>query len=121
MFSVEDIKSYFSSLRKEKPFLFCCLVLLPLFFICALVILLVQTAPAPKIVSIPKEETVIEGEILFPQESMLEKDYYPSRTKKQEWSMDEALEYFSPPDGNLLKEVEKSNDRIIKEITGASL
>ena len=38
----------------------------------------------------------------------------------RDWSDEEIDQYFTPPDYKMLKDLEKANDKIISEITGAA-
>lgn len=120
MFDFDELKEKTEYIFREKPVLFWVTVLILIFFLFALIILFIQTAPE-KIQPVPEIETVqLKNEPFTPDEPQIEKDYYLSRKKETNWDKTEAEQYFSEPDEKMMAELEKTNDAFIREITGVA-
>lgn len=116
----EDIKYEISDFAHEKPILLTVICIVVFLFIAGIIILMIQTTPEKKAVSPAPEPFTANESILIPDSPDIEKDYYPNRVTENEWSQDEINKWFTYPEDESMEELEKANDRIIKDITEAA-
>ena len=67
----------------------------------------------------PKSIVLTEN-LLIPDGPELQRDYNISRQTKEKWSEDQADLWFEAPTEKDINSLEKANDNIISEITGAA-
>ena len=85
----------------------------------ALVIVMIQTAPKKPAKAPVSDEVTLDAPLFIPDAPNLEQDYYPSRTTGTVWTSDEIEQWFTTLDEKSLEELEKANDTIVSDITGA--
>lgn len=114
---IEAAKDFF----REKKIIAIIVLILIFFAICALVIALIQNVPEKKVktVSVPNDFSS-DSALLVPNGPKILDDYYPTRVTKEKWDFDEAGVFLTLPDGNALKNLEKSNDKIANDILEAA-
>jgi hypothetical protein len=112
---IENIKDFFRGKR-----LLAVLISIGVFlFFTASVIIIIQSCPAKN--KFPKgEQFVSDQELLVPSEPVLEKEYYFSRNNSETWDDQEVKEWFTVPDGRSFEQLQKANDGIAADITGAA-
>ena len=66
------------------------------------------------------KEIVLTETLLIPDGPELHRDYNISRETKDKWNDEQADNWFEVPDEKDIKSLEKANDNIISEITGAA-
>ena len=66
------------------------------------------------------KEIVLTQTLLIPDGPEIHRDYNTSRQTKDKWSEEEAGEWFTIPTEKDIESLEKANDTIINEITGAA-
>jgi hypothetical protein len=119
MLDFEDLRENISDFIEENPLLSRIAAIVLFFFMTALVIILIQTSkPKPK--KYERTDIILDSKPLYPDGPDIEKDYYHSRTTKESWSDEEIKQWFTPSDPKMINELEKANDRIVNEITGAA-
>ncbi|WP_407428410.1 hypothetical protein [Treponema sp.] len=116
----EDLKEAVSDFAHEKPFLLTVIAIIVLLFFSGLIILMIQTTPAKKLDYQQPEPFVQDSPVLIPDSPDIEKEYYSSRITENQWSKEEVNRWFTYPDEDSMSELEKANDRIIKDITEAA-
>ena len=120
MFEIDDIKETFSDFAHEKPVLLTIITLVVFLFFVGLIILMIQTTPEKKIDYKRAEPFTADSPILIPDAPDIEKEYYPSRVTENQWSKEEVKTWFTFPEDETMKELEKANDTIIDDLTGAA-
>jgi hypothetical protein len=86
-----------------------------------LLLLLIMLVSSPKKTEVP--ENVYPFDLIHSYELPIETEdesYYYSRDTKKSWSKDDALDWFSDPDGLLLNELEGKNTKKVTDILEAS-
>ena len=116
----EEIKENFSDFAHEKPVLFAVIVLIVLLFFAGLVILMIQTTPEKKAEPRQVEKFEQDSPLLIPDAPDIEKDYYPNRITENQWSKEEINRWFTFPEDETMKELEKANDKIVNDILDAA-
>lgn len=119
MIDFEELKEKLFELFHKKPLSASILSIILLFFLIAMTVIYIQSSK-PKQKTYKKTDIVLDSTPLLPEGPDIEKNYYPERTTKTEWTQEEIEEWFTKPDSTLLKELERANDRIVNEITGAA-
>lgn len=106
---------------QEKPLIATIIGIFTLLFLAALVIITIQTSKpkAPK-QTVANEPFTADAKLRIPDAPDVEKDYYPSRTVKKAWSEEDVKPWFTVPDGETMKNLEKANDAIASDILGAA-
>ena len=105
----------------EKPLVSAIIGIFVLLFFAALVIIMIQTSkPAAPAQTFRKEAFSADAKLLIPAAPDGAKDYYPSRTTKKAWTEEDIEPWFTKPDEETLKNLEKSNDAIVSDIIGAA-
>ena len=120
MLDFDELKEKVSDFFHEKPVLArisCGIIIL---FLMGLIVIFIQSSPPKSKIKYAKTNVILDGPPEIPQGPDIEKDYYPYRTTKEAWSDEEIDQYFTPPDYKMLKDLEKANDKIVSEITGAA-
>ncbi len=88
-----------------------------------LLLLLILLISYPKKNKNEVSQDIYPFELIHPYELPIEKEdesYYFSRDTKKSWSKDEALQWFSEPDGLLLNELENKNTKKVTDILEAA-
>lgn len=116
----EDIKYEISDFAHEKPLLLTVICIVVFLFIAGIVILMIQTTPEKKAAAPEQEPFTQDAPLLIPDSPDIEKDYYPNRVTENQWSQEELNTWFTYPEDETMTELEKANDRIIKDITEAA-
>ncbi|MGI5069931.1 hypothetical protein HRO26_02115 [Treponema pectinovorum] len=119
MIDFEELKDNFFELFHKKPLYSLGLLIILLFFLIALIVIFIQSSK-PKQKTYQKTDFVLDAKPLLPEGPEIEKNYYPERSLKKQWSQQEIEQWFTKPDSTNLKELERTNDKIVKEITGAA-
>lgn len=105
----------------EKPLISALIGIFVALFFAALIIILIQTSkPSAPAQTFRKDSFTADAKLLIPAAPDPEKDYYPSRTIKNAWSEKDIEPWFTKPDEETLKNLEKANDAIISDIIGAA-
>ena len=102
--------------NKRNAILFACL------FVCILllIIILASIPRSRKNRQTEQKEIVLTEDLLIPDGPELHRDYNISRQTKEKWSEEQAEEWFTIPSQKDIESLEKANDNIIMEITGAA-
>lgn len=119
MLDFYELKETVLDFTRKKPMLAFITVIILLFFMLAMIVLFIQSSK-PKQETYEKPNIVLDATPLSPDGPELEKDYYPSRTTQSNWNNEEIKQWFTVPDKEMTEELERANDNIIKEITGAA-
>lgn len=120
MIDFDDIKDSLSDLTHEKPLLFAVIGIVVFLFFAGLIILMIQTSPVKK-TEIPQADPfTADNPVLPPDSPDIEKEYYPNRITENQWSQEEINKWFTYPEEETMKELEKANDKIVDDITGAA-
>ena len=118
MIDMDEIREKIDDLIHSRPIVFFSILIIVFFFIIGLIVLLIQTSPS----SAKQAEKQImfkpDEEIMIPDAPDVEKDYFPSRTTTGQWSSEELEKWFTYPDEKIMNQLEKSNDKVVDEITG---
>ncbi|MBQ7159057.1 MAG: hypothetical protein IJS09_06520 [Treponema sp.] len=105
----------------EKPLISTMIGIFVLLFFASLIIILIQTSkPEVPTQTFRKEPFTADAKLLIPAAPEAEKDYYPSRTIKNAWTEEDIEPWFTKPDEETLKNLEKANDAIVSDIIGAA-
>ncbi len=105
----------------EKPLISAMIGIFVLLFFAAMVILMIQTSkPAASAQTFRTEPFSADAKLLIPAAPEGEKDYYPSRRIKNAWTEEDVEPWFTKPDEETLKNLEKANDAIVSDIIGAA-
>ncbi len=119
MLDFEELREKVLSFIHEKPLLAGITALILVFFVLALIVIFIQSSkPAQK--EYKKESFTTIEKPIEPSGPDIEKEYYLSRTTKNEWSDEELKEYLPENDSILIKELNETNNKIIEEILGAT-
>ena len=128
-----DIKSFFENLKekiislyqlirdycsenKRNAILIASLIVLVLL----LIILLLCIPKNKKTQKIIEKPVVLTESLLVPDGPELHKDYNISRQTQEKWSDEQAETWFEKPSSRDIESLEKANDNIIRDITGAA-
>ena len=117
---LDGIGDKIRELKEEKPLVFWASVALCALVFVALVIVMIQTAPKKPAKAPVSDEVTLDAPLFIPDAPNLEQDYYPSRTTGTVWTSDEIEQWFTTLDEKSLEELEKANDTIVSDITGAA-
>ena len=85
-----------------------------------LIILLLCIPHSKKQKAASPKEIVLTEDLLIPDGPELHRDYNISRQTKDKWTDEQAEEWFTIPGQKDIESLEKANDNIIIEITGAA-
>ena len=111
----ELIKDYCSE-NKKNAILIGSLIVLVL-----LLLILLLCLPKHKKSDAPVEKPIVLTEtLLIPDGPEIHKDYNISRQAQEKWSEEQAEEWFEKPTQKDIESLEKANDNIISDITGAA-
>ncbi|MBQ0051476.1 MAG: hypothetical protein KBT11_05365 [Treponema sp.] len=125
MLDLDELKENFgdfslSDFIQEKPAVFAAICGGIFLFLAALVILLIQTSPEKKVEYSNPEHLEADAPILIPDAPQIEKDYFPSRVTENQWSKEEVDKWFTYPDETVMEDLEKTNNKIVKDILEAA-
>ncbi len=120
MLDFEDLKDTFSDLARKKPLLIAFICIVVFLFLAGLVILMIQTAPVKKTAVREAEPFTQDAPVLIPDAPDIEKEYYPNRITENQWSKEEINRWFTFPEEETMKELEKANDKIANDISDAA-
>ncbi|MCR4822746.1 MAG: hypothetical protein K5873_07730 [Treponema sp.] len=116
----DDIKYEISDFAHEKPFLMTFICIVVFLFIAAIVILMIQTTPPKKEPLKQAEPFTADAPVMIPDAPDIEKDYYPNRITENQWSKKDMEKWFTFPEDENMEGLEKANDKIVSDITGAA-
>ena len=112
---IQDIKDYCKD-NKRNAILFgalgVCLILM--------IILLASIPKGKKKNTVQEKNIVLTETLLIPDGPELHRDYNISRETKEKWNDEQADTWFEVPTEKDINSLEKANDNIISEITGAA-
>lgn len=117
---LDDIGDKIRELKEEKPLVFGLSIGLCALVFVALIIVMIQTAPHKQAKAPVTDDVTLDAPLFIPDAPALEQDYYPSRTTGTVWTSEELEEWFTTLDEKSLEELEKANDAIVSDITGAA-
>lgn len=118
---IQQSKDFFSKI-KDIVLEYKLQSMLILLLLC-LLLLLIMLVSSPSKNKKEISSDVYPFELIHSYEAPIEKEnesYYFSRDTKKSWSKDEALEWFSEPDGLLLNELENKNTKKVTDILEAA-
>ncbi len=119
MIDMDEIRERIDDLIHNRPIVFFTTVIILILFLIGLVVLLIQTSPSSAKVKTEKEIAFTpDEEIMIPDAPDAEKDYFPSRATESRWSDAELEKWFTYPNDKIMQKLEKSNDKIVDDITG---
>ena len=112
----ELIKDYCSENKRNAILIGSLLVLLLI-----LIILLICFIPKGKKTTATEEKPIVLTEtLLIPDGPELHKDYNISRQTQEKWDEEQTEQWFEKPTERDIESLEKANDNIILDITGAA-
>lgn len=85
-----------------------------------LIILLIALPKNKKKTKEEPKNIVLTQELLIPSGPEFDKDYNITRETKDKWNEEQAEEWFTIPSAKDIDSLEKANDNIISDITGAA-
>ena len=128
-----DIKSFFENLKEKIVSLYelirdyctenkrnAILIGSLLVLILLLLILLICIPKKKKTEAVQTKPVVLTETLLIPDGPELQRDYNISRQTQENWDEDQADEWFEKPTQRDIESLEKANDNIILDITGAA-
>ena len=111
----ELVKDYCSENKRNAILIGSLLVLLLL-----LIILLICIPKKKKNDGVQTKPVVLTETLLIPDGPELQRDYNISRKTQEKWDEQQADEWFEKPTERDIESLEKANDNIILDITGAA-
>ena len=111
----ELVKDYCSENKRNAILIGSLLVLLLL-----LIILLICIPKKKKNDGVQTKPVVLTETLLIPDGPELQRDYNISRKTQEKWDEEQADEWFEKPTERDIESLEKANDNIILNITGAA-
>ena len=111
----ELMRDYCSENKRNAILIGSLLVLLLL-----LIILLICIPKKKKNDGVQTKPVVLTETLLIPDGPELQRDYNISRKTQEKWDEQQADEWFEKPTERDIESLEKANDNIILEITGAA-
>ena len=85
-----------------------------------LLILLICIPKTKKTDSVQEKPVVLTETLLIPDGPELQRDYNISRKTQEKWNEEQADEWFEKPTERDIESLEKANDNLILDITGAA-
>ncbi len=85
-----------------------------------LIILLICIPKNKKEKAVEEKQIVLTQDLLIPDGPELHKDYNISRQTKDKWTDEQTEEWFEIPTEKDILSLEKANDNIVSDITGAA-
>lgn len=113
----DTLQDYVLSHKKQMIYV-CGGLVLVLLLLCALIITSPDIKPkknVPKAQAVPLEDTPV-----LPEEPGIGDEFRYYREQHKVWSREDAEEWFTPPDGDILKDLEETNNTIISDILEAA-
>ena len=111
----ELIRDYCSENKRNAILIGSLLVLILL-----LLILLICIPKKKETNALQEKPVVLTETLLIPDGPEINRDYNISRQTKEKWDEEQAEEWFEKPSEYDIESLEKANDNIILEITGAA-
>ena len=111
----ELVKDYCSENKRNAILIGSLLVLILL-----LIILLICIPKKKKTDAVQNKPVVLTETLLIPDGPELQRDYNISRKTQEKWDEQQADEWFEKPTERDIESLEKANDNIILNITGAA-
>ena len=111
----ELIRDYCSENKRNAILIGSLLVLILL-----LLILIICIPKKKKTNALQEKPVVLTETLLIPDGPEINRDYNISRQTKEKWDEEQAEEWFEKPSDYDIESLEKANDNIILEITGAA-
>ena len=115
---LDDMQENADDLIHNKPHVLITIIAIVLLFIIGLLIIMVQASPKKK-KEVQKIKFTADAPIMIPDTRSVEEEYYPYRSTPERWSRDNLEKWFTYPDEKIMGQLEKSNDALVEEITGA--
>lgn len=107
--------------QKNKTIVLFVSILLICMTLIGTVLIFVQSfSKQKKIPNVEQQKLEIKEEILVPQSSVILNEYTQTREQKENWTEEEAKEWFTTPTQKEVDNLSLSNDKIIQEILGAT-
>lgn len=66
-----------------------------------------------------QSSAVVEDYIYLPDELEMGKDYVMTREPEKQWSEEEVRQWFQEPDGKMMNDIRKVNDKLIEDLLEA--
>lgn len=115
--AVENVKDFY----REKTIPAILLTIVVSLFFLGLIAFVVQSCNSSKQQPLVEEPPlVIDQELIIPEGPSIPDGYALTRESKEKWQIEEAQEFFTMPDQTQLENLEYSNDKLIKDILGAT-
>ena len=111
----ELIRDYCSENKRNAILIGSLLVL-----ILILLILLICIPKKKKTDNVQEKPIVLTETLLIPDGPEIHKDYNISRQTQEKWNDEQAEEWFEKPTERDIESLEKANDNLISDITGAA-
>ena len=111
----ELVRDYCSENKRNAILIGSLLILLLL-----LIILLICIPKKKKTDALQEKPVVLTETLLIPDGPELQRDYNISRKTQEKWDEQQADEWFEKPTERDIESLEKANDNIILDITGAA-
>lgn len=109
----EAIKNFYEENKKIS------LIIVGLFCV-ILISIIILLAYQKKEKKIEEKKIILTEELVIPNGSELPKDYNINRKNKENWNKQDSEEWFTIPSENEIKNLSKSNDKIIEDIIGVA-
>lgn len=112
------LKSKYSRLinklsHRDRRLLVIFLILILLLILC--IVLLFKTSFSKKSL-LPRSQYVFENELIPPSEPLHIDSYLLHRSIPVVWPEDECIKFFTLPEGEVLEQIQLSNDNMVKDI-----
>jgi hypothetical protein len=91
-------------------------IILSSFIIILLLLILVCVFNEKKEDPIPPSKYVLEDELISPKEPLLPDVYLLNRVIGEKWTKEECNSFFTQPNGDVLQQIQLSDDQMIKNI-----
>lgn len=112
----DKIVDYYNSNKKQALVLAGAVLVI----IIAVILIIVICVNSGKKKKNDKRDVVFTEQVLIPDGPEIQKDYNISRQTKEAWSEEEADEWFTIPSQKEIDNLEKANDGLINDLTGAA-
>jgi hypothetical protein len=115
--------SFFNFVRERKPAAIIILLLI-LLFAAGSILFIIRTIHVLQKTTVSNEapavQLVPDQQLLLPDDRIIKETPPLTRTSNGTWTKTEAEQWFTAPDKATLDKLEKSNDKIADDITGAA-
>lgn len=115
---LEQLKELFT---ENKKHVLTSLILVLFFLIAAITVAFQGSASERKITFQAEDEYFTpEHDLFLPEGPSVPKGYSISHETKDHWEKSDAEQYFSMPDGKILDDLKKANEKLINDIVGSA-